>query len=176
MYQLHTQAQSGKRGSSSSPTVPGTRPIHVYGIGPITHCRDFQFVKQGPTVMKLVMIVHVYRYIAAILEVMIHHCLILKAGLLHYPENQNCWVSFRGPIWTFVPTVATRPATQQAGYNGQSHENDQLYIPAIAHEFKGHLSTESEALLFKLDRPKPGASSQVELDIKRILTLRATQL
>ena len=41
---------------------------------------------------------------------------------------------------------------------------------------KGDLSTESEALLFKLDWPKPGASSQVELDIKRILTLRPTQL
>ena len=103
----------------------------------------------------------------------------LKAGLLRYPQFKNCFVSFRGSILTFVPVVAVHPATRQADYYGQRRENE-LVVHCTSRQYEPmssrHLLTESWALLFNLDRPKPGKSSQVELDIPRILTPRATQV
>ena len=49
-------------------------------------------------------------------------CNYRKAGLLHYPECQNCIVRFRGSILTLVSvSVTARSAIQQAGYYGQRH-------------------------------------------------------
>ena len=49
-------------------------------------------------------------------------CNYRKAGLLHYPECQNCIVRFRGSILTLVSVSVTAcPAIQQAGYYGQRH-------------------------------------------------------